>query len=167
MIAIKVYRIITYILLPFAALFSLIALFTLLVALANPQLFLPLFLMICVVLYVFGSFNFLQKAIIKMQECKPFLRDFITVNAIVATVFAASGILQFIQLNMNPAIMHKTLEQAMAMQQPNAPANVLPMMHSIMSVTLYIILVLSILLLVHIFLSFRLMKSFKHAFTKN
>ncbi len=164
MIALKIYKILSYILLPFAALFSLFALLALLVALANPIMFLPLFLLICVVLYVFSSFQFYQKAIVHTKSCKPFLRDFINVNAIVSIFFAASAIIQFIQIKTNPSIIQKTFQQAIEIQQPKAPADVLPMMEMVMNTTLYIMLFFAIVLLTHIVFTFRFMKLFKHTF---
>ena len=86
------YRVITYILLPFGMLFGILSLFGVLIALSNPSMLLGIFLIICSVLYIFSSFSFLNKIIIRQQKAKKSFKDFIKVNALVTIIFAVLSI---------------------------------------------------------------------------
>src|SRR3954470_1418467 len=93
-----VYRLLTFILLPIAAILGFLDISLLLLALANPAALLPVFAIACIVIYVFTSFFFLIKGILGGMQCKPSLRDWIRVNAFVSIAFCSLGILEYITL---------------------------------------------------------------------
>src|SRR3954453_10388601 len=115
-----VYRILTFILLPIAALMGFIDISLLLMALANPAALLPVFAIACIVIYIFTSLSFLTKGITDGRQCKPSLRDWIRVNAYVSIAFGGLGIIEYITLLKNKNIAAEVIKQAM--QQQNIPA---------------------------------------------
>ncbi len=156
------YKIISYILLPVAALFGLFTLMLLFVAIANPPMLLPLFVVACVVIYVITSFKFLNRGIIRNNECKPGLKDWIKVNGYVAIVFATLMLIQTIAAVQQPDLMSKALDETMAMQ-PNQQISKGMLMKMVTGI-MYFFGVISVLLLIHIFSTFRLLKQYNHLF---
>ena len=157
------YKITSYILLPVAALFGLFTLMLLFVALANPPMLLPLFVVACVVIYIITSFKFLNKGIIRNQECKPGLKDWIKVNAYVSIVFATLMLIQTIAAVQQPELMSKALDETLAMQPSNQQLSKEMLMKMITGI-MYIFSVVSVLLLIHIFSTLRLLKQYRHLF---
>lgn len=160
---ITLYKILSYILLPIAALLGLFTFMFLFVALGSPAALLPVFTMAATVIYVFTSFSFLQKAIVQQQAVKARLRDWIRVNAFVAMFVAISSLMQGVTLLANPAIMKEALEQANGMmKQMNQPVtyDLMAMMRGI----LYFIIAFAAVLLTHIMISFQLIKKYREYF---
>lgn len=166
---IALYRILSYILLPFGGLFAMIALFGILVALSNPILLLNIFFIACVALYIFSSFIFLNKAIIRQTRCKPFLKDFVRVNAFVSIFVAALSIFNSVAILIKPQILKLATQQMLSMQASLATGagglNEAALLNAFKGVTIFIG-VLCILLLAHALLSLRFLKLFKHAFSE-
>ena len=157
------YRILTFILLPVAALIGLITLLGLFVALANPTVLLPLFILACVVIYIISSFIFLQKGIDQNRVCKASLKDWIRVNAIVSVVFCAMFMFQTVGILSRPDLLNDTLQQAMKAQQ-NIPAGSEIMVMKAVKGMLYFMMIFSLLLLLHILLTFRALNFYKDLF---
>lgn len=157
------YRILSYILLILAGLLSIFVLFGLLTALSNPVILLPLFLMACVVIYSYTSWRFLTRGIDYNQPCKTSLRDLIRVNAMVSILFAFLLLLQSYTILTNPKLLETTLEQATAMQG-SGTEEMKQLMPKIFMSILKFMIVYSILLLVHNFFTFRLLKQYRHIF---
>lgn len=157
------YKITSYILLPIAALFGVFTLILLFVALANPPMLLPLFVVACVVIYVITSFKFLNKGIIRKNECKPGLRDWIKVNAYVSVIFATLMLIQTIAVVQNPELMSKALDDTLAMQPANQQLSKAMMMNMVTGI-MYFFGVISVLLFIHIFITFRLLKQYRYLF---
>jgi hypothetical protein len=162
---IPTYRILTYILLPFALLFGVLAVITLFVALANPALFLPVFISAAFAIYWFCSFRFLSQGILRQQSLNPKLRDWLRVNAFVALPFAVMNFMQSFTIISKPSLVSEVVKQMLEMQQrmsiPPQPAASYEKM--IMAI-LYVMLVFSLILLVHLMLSFSLVKKYKGIF---
>ena len=158
------YRIIGFILLPIAAYLGINVVFGLLNALANPIMLLPLFFIAAIVIYVMSSFFFLTKAIDKKQTCKHFLYDLIKVNAIMSLVVCVLGILMGTVVLVMPQLISRSIEQA-AEQQPIILENTtISVLEKTFKIVMKIWLVLSILLVVHISYTFKLIKEYKHMF---
>ena len=160
-----VYRIITYILLPFATLFALLTLVGLLVALANPQALLGVFFMACIVIYTFTSFSFLQK-IGPLKPAKPSLKDWIKVNAYVSVFFSTTIIIQTYFFFHDPNIAKAFIEQFISAQGSNASVAVLTpeKIRAILNGVFEVFAAYAAVLLVHIFLTFRLLRQFASLF---
>ena len=157
------YRILSYILLILAGLLSLFVLFGFFAALANPVMLLPVFLMACVVIYSYTSWRFLTRGIDYNQPCKTSLRDLIRVNAMVSILFAVLLLIQSYNILSNPKLLDTALEQAATMQGSGAE-EMKQMMPKILLSVLKFMVVYSILLLVHSFFTFRLLKQYRHIF---
>jgi hypothetical protein len=159
------FRILTFILVPFAALFGFMDLLFLLSALANPALLLMVFVLAAFVIYVFASLKFLNRGIDANRPCAPSLRDWIRVNAYVSLfmggLFFLNGtsILFMSDSNLNQFI-HQFLET-----QPNIPAMLTPAFFlTILKTMAWFMLVVSVFLLTHIIIGFRLLKLYAYLF---
>ncbi len=163
------YRILSFILLPIAALMGIFGLFALFAALANPAFLFGVFMLVCIVIYVFTSFNFLSKGIISQAPCKPTLRDWIKVNAYVSIVFALLSLLQGFSYFKDPVMQKQVLDQGMTMvSQSTVPASISrEYLTKIFNGTVIFMLFLGIILLIHIFLTFRLLVEYKKVFDRS
>lgn len=161
-----IYRVLSFILVPVAAFLSLFALMAVFVALANPALLLGAFMLICMIIYVFSSFKFLNKGIIAKQACKPSLRDWIRVNAFVTIAFAVLSLFQSTALLSDSHLLNETMK-AMPKQSDLPQGISASSLKSVMIGTLYFMIVLSSLLIIHIFMSFRLLKVYRYLFNEN
>jgi hypothetical protein len=162
------YRILTFILLPIAGLFGLMAAFALLVSLANPTLLLGTFMLSAVVIYVFTAFKFYTKGIRAATPLKANLKDWIKVNAFVAVAFASLSLMQSVGVLGNPAVLNDAIKQSSEMQQKmSTGVTVSPdLMLKVTKAVLYFMIAFSVVLLTHIFITFRLLTAFKHVFDK-
>ncbi|MEN9512658.1 MAG: hypothetical protein RJB16_418 [Bacteroidota bacterium] len=82
--SLKLYRILSFILIPLALLFAFIDIAFLMTAFANPSVLIFVFAIACLVMYVFSSFAFLKRGIEKEQHQPAKLKDWIKVNAYVS-----------------------------------------------------------------------------------
>jgi len=163
------YRLITYILLPVAALLSFFGLFALIAAISNPALLLGVFMIAGIVIYTFTGFSFLSKGILEGKKCKPSLRDWIRVNAFVTIAFAFLSLSNAFMYFNDPNLFKDAMDNAaVVMHQFQGYKNISPeYMLQMMKATLYFMMVYSILLLIHIFITFRLLKQYAALFSGN
>ena len=80
----KLYKILTYILLPIGYLFGLIDVLFFMSALANPATLIFVFVIACLVIYTLTSYKFYKQGILNEQILKAKLKDWIKVNAYVS-----------------------------------------------------------------------------------
>jgi hypothetical protein len=159
------YRIISYILLPVAGLFAFIDVFALLAALAQPALLLGVFMILAVCIYTVTSFIFLTKGIDANKPLKTSLKDWIKVNAYVSLGFAALSLIQGFTALQHPEVLKKAIDM-MAAQQ-NVPSSYsADIFLTATKGILYFMVCLSALLIVHITISFKLIKTQAHLFSK-
>ena len=160
-----IFRILTFILVPIAALFGGIGFFTLLLALSNPQLLFAVFLLLSFAIYVFTSLTFLYKGIDPGKQCKPSLKDWIRVNAFVAG-FLGIAFLQVVGAVFfsNPSDLQKLYDQTLEMQPNMSKMMNFSLYLSMLRGVGYFFLFISIALFIHIPLNFRLMKKYAHLF---
>lgn len=157
------YRLLTYILFAIGGFMTLMVLTMILAALANPILLFPVFVVACVVIYTYSSWRFLTKGIDGHMYCKPSLRDLIRVNGYGTIAFATLVGIQSLSLIMNPSMLNDIMEQAMSMQK-TAAEGMEEMMTKIMHYLMRFLLAYSILLLIHVIISFRLIRQHADAF---
>ncbi len=160
------YRILSFILLPIAALIALFGFFALLAALSNPGFLLGVFMLAGIVIYVFTSYSFLSKGIIAGGRCKPSLRDWIRVNAFVSIAFAVLSFIQGLVFLSDKSFQKQAQDMGMSMaahSTHNAPITA-EYITQVMRGTIYVMFALAVLLLVHISLTFRLMRQHKEVF---
>jgi hypothetical protein len=157
------YRIITYLLFAIGGFMTLMLFTMTLAALANPILLLPVFMVACVVIYTYASWRFLTRGIDAHMYCRPSLRDLIKVNGYGTIAFASLTAIQCGSLILKPELLNDIMEQAMSMQKTTMEG-MEGMMMKFMHFFLRFLLVYSIVLLVHVFSSFRLIRQHADAF---
>lgn len=157
------YRILTYLLLAIAGIISFFVLGGLLAALANPVMLIFVFLMACVVIYSYCSFRFLSRGIDARMYCKPSLRDLIRVNGIGTLVLGGMAFMNAVVLKMNPEMMNTAIDQALSMQKEEVEG-LEEMMYGTMKSMLNFLLVYGLILLIHVSITFRLLKQHADAF---
>ncbi len=164
--ALKIFRILSYIMLPIGGLFGLIALLTLIPALMNPSMWLMLFLFASVVIYTFTSFRFLNKGIERNARCKPSLKDWIKVNAYVTLGMGGMFFINAIGiLSLGPVALSDFVTQMME-AQPNLPKGMKPdLMISLLKTVAGCMLVISVIVIAHVILALGMVKKFGHLFT--
>jgi hypothetical protein len=160
-----IFRILTFILLPLAAIFGVIDLVMLAIALSNPSMLFPVFTMASFVIYTFVSLRFLTKGIDIEKPCNPSLRDWIRVNAFVSAFMGTMLLMNTITIFfMSDAMLRQTLEQILEKQVNVSPLLNLALFVKMMKMAAWFMLFISLILLSHIFINFRLLKQFKHLF---
>jgi hypothetical protein len=163
---IKIYTIVTKLLLIPAALIGFFSFFLLLSALANLQILIPTFVMICIVIYSFASNYFLNKAIVKEINCKQGLKDLIKVNAFVVLLYLVLNISQSIQILLNPQKIEQAVKEiASANTQIFAKIQLQKVVYYFKLATI-ISAIYGIVLLVHVVFTFKFLKAFNHKFIK-
>jgi hypothetical protein len=157
-----IYRILSYILLIVAAFIGIGVLAGFFIALANPALLLNIFIAAAVVMYSISSFLFLINGIDGKKQLKTGMKDFIRVNGFVALFFCIMNLFQSITVIMNPAVLNEAVTQLPQM----TTGQQLPkeMILKVLKATMWFLLFYSILLFVHIQISFRLLKQYAHLF---
>ncbi|MFP5041668.1 hypothetical protein [Parasediminibacterium sp. JCM 36343] len=174
MLGLNVYKVISFILLPIAALLGISCFLGFFVAIANPAGLLPICMILCAVIYIFASFSFLQKGIIKTKPCNHSLKDWIKVNAYVSVVLGFMLLLDFIQIAAQPHLLTQAIQvfqtQAATMQKTMPPdaakmqAATLQKMPAILKGMVYFMIVFAALLLTHIGFTFTYLKKYNHLF---
>ncbi len=160
----KFYRVINLVVLPVAAFLGFNVLMSLPAALTNPALLLTAFVIACVPMYAFTSNYFYNKGIKKGEACKPSLKDWIKVNAYVSILFSVfmmiACLLMLSMLN-DPAMIAKIKDQL----PENVPAAItVEQVQKAIKFYCYFLLPFSVLLLVHIVISLRFIKRYRHLF---
>lgn len=158
-----VYRILSFLLLPIAVLFSISCLLLITTAFANPTMLLPLFIIVCVVIYSFASLNFLLKGIDRQKFLGKSAKDWLRVNAIVSAIFAVLMISQCTIVIMHPEMLHSIIAQAKLNAGSQLKLNSDEIVQYMRNCC-YIFLVYAIILFVHVLFSFQLMRSYSFLF---
>jgi len=134
-------------------------------ALANPAMLLPVFMTAAFVIYTFTSLRFLTKGIDINKPCKPSLRDWIRVNAFVSSfmgiMLLANALAIFF---MNDTLLRQMLKDVLEKQVNVPPMLNIELFVKMVKLAVWFMLFVSIIMLVHIVLNFRLMKQYKHLF---
>jgi membrane protease YdiL (CAAX protease family) len=159
-----IYRIFSYILIIIALFLGLAVVLALFLALANPALLLNVFVAAAVVMYSISSFLFLINGIDGKKNQKLGIKDFIRVNAFVAIVFAVMNIFQASTVIMNPSVLNEAIAKMPNLTTANQTIPI-GLILKVMKAIMWFLLLYSIVLLVHIQLSFRYLKQFVHLFS--
>lgn len=149
----------TFLLLPFSFFFALMGVLLLLLSVFNLQVLLPVFMLICFCIYMVTSNRFLQK-IKQEQPITKGLRDWIRVNAYVSIFMSLLFLLNALVIVFLPAGKLETMLQPSIDLMGNMAngISVDKLIHQMKLFSIFL-LVLSLLLLVHIFINFRLQKN--------
>ena len=160
-----IFRILTFILLPIAAMFGFLDILVIVSALANPALLFVAFVMAAFVIYTFVSLNFLTKGIDTGRPCKPSLRDWIRVNAFASLFMGIMFLLNSVSIFVTSDLILRQYLSQFLETVPNKPAMLnIELFMTIMKAVAYFMFFLSIALLSHILLNFRIMKQYRYLF---
>jgi hypothetical protein len=160
-----IFRVLTFVLIPIAAIFGFIDILFILSALANPAFLLFAFILAAFVIYTFSSLKFLTKGIDISRPCKPSLRDWIRVNAYVSTFMGVMFLMNALSIFFTSDITLRQYLSHFLETQPNVPAMLnLELFLTIMKAMAWFMLVISLVLLTHIQLNFRLLKKYRFLF---
>jgi hypothetical protein len=137
---ITIYKILTFILLPFAALFGFFAIILFFIGLANPVILLPVCVMACFTVYAVCCTIFIVKGIDKQQQLKPTLKDWIKVNGYVANVMAVISLINSVGLIAYSKVqLTKLAQEILAAQQVKPEGISIEIMVSALLVMTYIL----------------------------
>lgn len=160
-----IYRVISYIILFFAAFLSVGVFTSLLAALANPAALLPIFLMSCIIIYTYSSWRFLVRGIDKGIVSKPILRDLIKVNGYITMALAAFMLIQSVVVLFQPQLISDLLAQVKAAQPANSPVSD-ETLAGWVNVLLRFLIAYCLLLILHTIITFRLLKRYPDVFAE-
>jgi len=161
----KLYTVLTYILIPIALFFGFLDVLILFSSLANPSALIMVFIVACLVIYTFSSYKFL-KAGIEREIVQPLkLKDWIKVNAYVSfflcSLFFVNSISVLISTN---AVLLKFIDEFLQ-QQPNMPKEITnALVLSLLRGVSVFLLIIGIVGIVHIRTTLRLVKQNGHLF---
>jgi len=165
--SLTIYRILTFLLVPVAVLFGFMDLMILVSALANPALLIFVFMFGCFVIYIFSSLKFFSKGIEPGRPVKSSLRDWIRVNAFVSGFMGSIFLLNAFSIFLMSDITLRQVITQFTENQPNVPANLSPELFlQMMKFFAWFISIVSIVLLIQIRMTFRLLKQYKHLFSE-
>ena len=158
-----VYRIFTFLLLPMAAIYSIFAMIFITSAFANPTMLLPMFIMICVVIYSFASANFLFMVINRGKFLGKSAKDWLRINAFISSFYAVMMIAQCIFLIKKPEMLTELTNTAMQRGGSDIKIPQATLLHYFV-IMLYVFLVHGIILFIHVGLTLGYMKTYKKLF---
>jgi hypothetical protein len=156
----RIYIIVTYILLPIAGFIGLVDFFMLLMAIRQPQVLLDVFITGCVTVYTFASYRFLKRVVLQPRNCTVGIVDWIKVNAYVSVFFAFRTLYQSLAFVFNKNLQQQAIQQVLV--GSNLPKESIQMLPAIVQGTIVFLLLFVVLLLIHIVLSFFAIKHYRH-----
>jgi hypothetical protein len=163
--ALTIFRILTFVLLPIAALFGVLDFFMLFAALANPAMLFIVFVMAGFVIYSFSSLRFLTKGIDLNKPCKPSLKDWIKVNGYVSVFMGVSFLMNALTIFFSSEANLKQILNTFLETQSNVPPMLTPEIFIYaMKIAAYFLFFVSVVLLAHIPVTFRLLKQYGYLF---
>lgn len=162
---IKLYKPLTYFLILPSTIIGLFSFFGFFIAIANPPVLLDVFITACAVVYFIGAFIFFWRTIVCQKTCKKIIKDLIKINGYISVLFTTKIILAFIALMIDPTVLKATIDAAMAQNAATFPAAITSEM-VIKFAWLFMILltIYATVLLIHIIITFRLLKEFASSF---
>jgi len=164
-----IYQILSFLLVPAALLLGFINLFVLLMGLSgNPAMLFIAFIMACFVIYVFASLRFLLKGINNQYRLKPSLKDWIKVNAYGTLFISGMFFLNSIGVFFLGDLQLQQMLDEVMQQQPELASKVsIETMISMFKVVAGVMFFISITAIIHVQLSFRLLKTYSYLFAQN
>lgn len=161
----KLYTVLTYILIPIALFFGFIDVLFLMSALANPGALIFVFVIACLVIYTFVSFKFFRSGVQREQVLTKGFKDWIKVNAIVSIFLCSLFCLDaFSVLGSSNATLLKYIDEFL-LQQPGFPKEVsASLVLQMLKVASVILLITGAVGIIHIRITLRLVKQYDYLF---
>lgn len=120
----KLYTVLSYLLLPIAVFFGFIDTILLLSSLGNPSALIIVFIVACLVIYTFTSFRFLKQGLEREQTLTKRLKDWIKVNAFVSLFLCSLFFINSISILITSKETLIPLIDELLQQQPGMPKEV-------------------------------------------
>jgi hypothetical protein len=162
----KAYKIISYILLPFAGILGMLALFALLAGLMNILFLLQGLIISFIVIYIILSFIFLIKGIMQNKSCNPSMRKWIRTTGIITTLLALNMLFDSFYLLFKPFALSNAIAQ-MQLSQKDMPAIDSHVVTSLMNGILYVMIFFATTLIIHYIETAKFLKIYSSVFDKN
>ena len=161
----KLYRVLSFILIPIALLFAFIDIAFLMTALGNPSVLIFVFAIACLVIYTFASFSFLKRGIEREQHQSAKLKDWIKVNAYVSLFLCSLFFINSISLLIMASDTLIKMIDELLLQQPGMPKEITSaMLIPYFKGLAVLLLITGIIGIVHIRTTLRLVKQHEHLF---
>jgi hypothetical protein len=161
----KWYTVLSYCLIPIALFFAFLDILILLSSLANPSVLIMVFIVACLVIYTFTSFKFLKKGIEPEQAQTKKLKEWIKVNAFVSLFLCSLFFINSISILISTNDVLMGYINDFIQQQSGFPAQVTSkMILSILKGVSVFLLITSIIGIVHIRITLRLVKQYDYLF---
>ena len=161
----KWYTVLSYCLIPIALFFAFLDTLILLSSLANPSVLIMVFIVACLVIYTFTSFKFLKKGIEPEQAQTKKLKEWIKVNAFVSLFLCSLFFINSISILISTNDVLMGYINDFIQQQSGFPAQVTSkMILSILKGVSVFLLITSIIGIVHIRITLRLVKQYDYLF---
>jgi amino acid permease len=163
--SIKIYKVLSYILLPIGYLFGFFDVLFLLSAIANPEALIFVFAIASLVFYIFLSHRFYQKGILSEQPFSSKTKDWIKVNAIVSLILCTLFLLNGLSiLATSDAKLLQFIEEK-AKVTPGIPFDFnMNLLVDITKKVSAVLLLTGFVGLPHVILTFRFLKQFSYLF---
>mgnify|MGYP000199170783 CR=1 FL=1 len=161
----KLYTVLTYILIPIALFFGFLDVLFLLSALANPSALIFVFVIACLVIYTFASFKFYRLGVQREQILTKSLKDWVKVNAFVSLFLCSLFCLNaFSVLGSSNATLLQYIDDYI-LQQPGFPKEITGnLILSMLKTVSILFLVTGAVGLMHIRITLRLVKQYDYLF---
>ncbi|MCX6203098.1 MAG: hypothetical protein NTY43_02260 [Bacteroidetes bacterium] len=161
----KLYTVLSYILIPISLFFAFLDLVLLASSLANPSALIMVFIIACLVIYTFASFKFLKSGIEKEVAQTNKLKDWIKVNAYVSFFLCSLFFINSISVLISSNDVLLRFIDEFIQQQPGMPKEITnALILSILKGVSVFLLLTSIIGLIHIRTTLRLVKQYGYLF---
>jgi len=157
-----VFRILSFILLPIAIIIGVVDTLAITMAIANPQMLLPVFVLAAVVMYVLSSIRFHRNAVLEGKTFSKKTKDFIKVNAYVTLGFSILSLVQGVTVLISKKAMKEVIESYSQISVANHISS--GSAQSIIYVSLSFSIAISFIIIAHILLSFKFLKQNENKF---
>jgi hypothetical protein len=161
----KLYTVLSYILIPIALFFAFLDIALLLSSLANPSSLILIFILACLVIYIFASFKFLKAGIEKEVAQTAKLKYWIKVNAYVSFFLCSLFFINAISILISSDVLLLKFIDEFLQSQPGIPKELTSaLMLSLLKGVSVFLLITGIVGLIHIRTSLRLLKQYEYLF---
>ena len=161
----KLYTVLSYILIPIALFFAFMDIVLLFSSLANPSALIMVFILACLVIYTFASFKFLKAGIEKEIAQSLKLKDWIKVNAYVSFFLCSLFFINAISILISSDVLLLKFIDEFLQSQPGLPKELTSaLMLSLLKGVSVFLLITGIVGLIHIRTSLRLLKQYEYLF---
>ncbi|MGF7231252.1 hypothetical protein [Arachidicoccus sp.] len=159
----RIYKIITAIILPITYLLAFFTLPVVLMSLGNPSSLIGSFIFVCVLIYSFKSIIFFRKNILLGAPAKANTKDWIRINGFISFIFIVEIIASTVTVFVRPAevmtVINKMVDSFTQQSSTKVSGRDI---YNMLKGLLVFFSVYSLILLVHIIISFKFLKKYRN-----